>query len=421
MYSQGYKRYVTSMLLLVYIFNQTDRAIFGFLMEPIKHELELSDSQLGFLAGPAMVLFYATLGIPIARWADRSSRVNIISGAVAFWSCIVVATAAVGSFWQFVVARVGVGVGEAGFTAIAQSLISDYHRPEERARALSFFMLGMTLGAVLSFLLGGWVNQTYGWRAAFVAAGLPGIVLALLVKWTIREPARAVSRSSAQEPADVPTLGAVFSALWRSHTLRHLAIAMGLSSTVSAGLLAWVATFFIRNHSLASGELGTWLAVITGVAGSAGIWAGGYLTSRYGAADEQIKTRLMATAAVLLVPAAAVMLWSASSTAALLWLLPVKLLMFFSYGPAFSIVQSLSATNTRATMAAVFILIQVLAGGVIGIQLLGTMSDALTPGAGGSGAALRLSMTMMSTLALWAAAHFWLAGWSIQREVRAMA
>src|SRR5688572_11334509 len=144
-----YKRYVTVLLLIVYIFHRTDSTIFGFLMEPIKRELGLSDTELGFLAGPALVLFYATLGVPMARWADRSHRVNIMALAITLWSGIVTLSSMVTTFWQFALARVGVGIGEAGFSAIAQSVVSDYHSAKERTRAISTFMLAIPLAGVV--------------------------------------------------------------------------------------------------------------------------------------------------------------------------------------------------------------------------------------------------------------------------------
>jgi MFS family permease len=414
MSSNAYRRYITVLLLVVYIFNQTDRGIFGFLMEPIKLELGLSDTQLGFLAGPAMVVFYAALGVPVARLADRSSRVNIISIAVALWSGIVTLSAAVGTFWQFVLVRVGVGVGEAGFTAVAQSLISDSHSPKQRTRALSIFMLGIPLGGAVCSLLAGWINEIYGWRAVFIAAGVPGIVLAILVKWTVKEPPRlAFSGASAETQ---PPLRSVLDTLWRLKALKHLAIAQGLVN-VLACFLGWFPVFFMRVHHVGSGELGTWLAVTAGVGGTAGIWLGGYLTSRYGDHDVRVQVRIMSVATALIAPAAVLALWYPSAQLALVLLLPFKVLLFFCYGPTFSFVQTISPAGMRATMASVFILIQVLAGGVIGTQLLGILSDLLTPTLGNSGDALRLGMTLASPLALWAAVHFWLAGRSIRQDV----
>jgi MFS family permease len=413
--SKVYRHYVTVLLLIVYIFNQTDRAIFGFLMEPIKRELALSDTQLGFLAGPALVIFYATLGVPIARLADRTVRVNIMSVAIGLWSMVTALTSTVATFWQFALVRIGVGVGEAGFSAIAQSVVADYHSAKERTRALSIFMLALPLGGVMSSLLAGWVNQAYGWRAVFLVCGLPGILLAVLLKLTVREPPREATSVTGTD-ANQPPIGAVLASLWQCRTLRHLAIGQGLVN-VLACFLGWFPAFFMRNHQMSSGELGTWLALTTGLGGGLGVWLGGYLTTRYGALDERRKVWIMATATALLMPVIAVALWVPSAQVALLMLLPVKALMFFCYGPTFSLVHSLSAPGVRATMASVFILIQVLSGGVLGTQLLGVLSDVFTPIAGDSGTALRWGMTLTSALAIWASLHFWRASRSIREDV----
>ena len=418
-YSQSYKRYVTGLLLVVYVLNRADATIFGFLMEPIKQDLGLSDGQLGFLAGPALVLFYATLGIPVARLADRSSRVNIMSIAIALWSGIVTLSAAVANFWHFALARIGVGIGEAGFSAVAQSLITDYHRSAERTRALSIFMLGIPLGKVVSSLGAGWINQLYGWRMVFVVAGIPGIVLALLMKWTVREPLRTSNDPLVAVREDQPSLRSVFTTLWRQRAVRHLAVGTGLANIVCFSMLAWTPAFFVRNHAMATGELGTWLAFVSGVGGSLGIWLGGNLSSRPGSQDWRVRLRLIAAATALITPVAVMTLWISPKEAALLILLVGYILMFFFFGPAFSLVQELSGVNMRATTASIFILIQALAGGVIGIQMLGVLSDVLTQRLGSSALALRWSMTLINLLALWAAVHFWRAGQWIVKDARA--
>jgi MFS family permease len=415
--SPAYKRYVTSLLLVIYVCNQTDRALFSFLMEPIKHDLGLSDSQLGFVAGPALSLLYTVLGIPIARWGDKSHRVNIMSAAIVVWSCVVVSFAAIGRYWHLVLAQVGVGIGEAGFTAIAISVISDYYSAaSERTRAISLFMLGIPIAGVVSSLAAGWINQAYGWRTVFLAAGLPGIFLALLMKSTVEEPPRYRLLSAASASPDRPPLRAVFATLWQQRTLRHLAIGQCLANIVIC-CTNWLPLFFIRDHGMATGELGTWFAVIAGVGGGAGIWLSGYMTSRFGAADERIKVRLMAVATALIAPTLAIVIWNPSKELALLILIPCQALMFFFLAPTMSLVQALSAPSTRATMASVFIFIQVLAGGVIGIQLPGILSDLLTPIVGNGGLALRWSMTATSLLAFWAAIHFWMSARTIRREL----
>ena len=218
-YSKFYKRYVTTLLLFVYVFNQLDRLVFIILMEPIKREFSLTDTQLGFLGGPALVLLYSFLGIPVARWADRGRRITIMTAAIALWSAIATLTAAVHQFWKLALVRVGVGVGEAGFSAVAVSVISDYESDANRARALSSFMLAYPIAGLISNLLGGWINQLYGWRPVFVISGLPGILLALLMAATVREPPRR--RAPASENLSCPPLRVVLSTLWQRRSLRH--------------------------------------------------------------------------------------------------------------------------------------------------------------------------------------------------------
>jgi predicted MFS family arabinose efflux permease len=262
------------------------------------------------------------------------------------------------------------------------------------------------IAGVVSSLTAGWIDQAYGWRAVFVAAGLPGVLLALIMKLTVREPPRHRMSSAPAAAPERPPLRAVFATLWQQRTLRHLAMGQCLA-TIAGCCTNWLPLFFIRDHGMTTGELGTWFAVIAGVGGGAGIWLSGYLTSRRGATDERSKVRLMAVATGLIAPSLAVALWSPSKKFALLILIPCQALMYFFIAPTMSLVQALSAARMRATMASVFILIQVLAGGVVGIQLTGILSDILTPISGNSGLALRWSMSATSLLALWAAVHFW--------------
>ena len=188
--SPGYRRYALMILVLGYTSSHVDRNIMGILLEPIKADLLLSDTQLGFLSGIAFAIFYATLGIPIALVADRGNRRNIVAWAIAIWSGMTALCGLAGSFWQLALARIGVGVGEAGSSPPSHSMIADMYAPNERASAMAIYSLGVYFGVMIGFLVGGWVAVWYGWRAAFFVVGLPGILLALLVRFTLREPAR---------------------------------------------------------------------------------------------------------------------------------------------------------------------------------------------------------------------------------------
>jgi predicted MFS family arabinose efflux permease len=408
-----YAHYIVGLLLITYIFNQLDRSVFSILMEPIRRSFSLTDTQLGFVSGPALALLYACLGVPVARWADRSRRVTIMAAATALWSAVAMLTAAVGSFWQLALVRAGVGVGEAGFSAVAVSVIGDYKSDEDRARAISNFMLAIPMANVVSNLMGGWVNQLYGWRAVFVVAGLPGLLLALLMWATVREPPR---RRNAGAGLHQPSLRIVLMTLWQRRSLRHLAIAQGLANIV-INAMSWVSVFFIRRHHMSTGELGSWFVFTDGVGGFVGIWLSGLMVAYFGAKDPRMRTRLMAYASGCVAPLALFVLWCPVKPVALLGCFLLNIPMLFYLGPTAALVQDLVGANMRATMASVFFLIQLLAGGVIGTQLVGILSDDLKPFATDSTAALRWSMTLVSMVTLWAAFHFWRAARSLKQDL----
>ena len=183
-FTDNYRKYVLGILLVVYVFNFIDRQILAILLQPIKVDLGLSDTQLGLLSGVAFAVFYATFGIPIARLADRSSRVNIISASLAVWSLMTAVCGLAQNFWQLLAARIGVGIGEAGCSPPSHSLISDYFAPETRATAMSIYSLGIPIGIMIGFLAGGWIVEFFDWRTAFIAVGLPGVLLAVVVRMT---------------------------------------------------------------------------------------------------------------------------------------------------------------------------------------------------------------------------------------------
>jgi MFS family permease len=405
--SNTYRRYLLSLLLLAYVFNQLDRGVFGILMEPLKRQFSLTDTQLGFASGPALVVLYSCLGIPVARWADRGTRVRIMSAAILLWSVTTVLTALVQGFSQLALARVGVGIGEAGFTAIALSVIGDYESDGNRARSISNFMLAIPISGLLSDLVGGWVNQLWGWRSVFVVAGFPGIALAFLMRTTVREPPRRPIVGSTE--SNRPSFGVVLSTLWARRSLRHLLVAQALANVV-INAIGWVSVFFIRRHGMTTGELGSWLAVADGLGPFSGIWLSGFLAGRLGGRDPSVNARLMAYAAIAVAPLVLLMLWCPWKPFSLLLYLLLNVPMFYWLGPIQALVQDLVGPSMRATMAAVFILVQLLAGGVIGMQIVGLLSDTLTPLAGSATDALRYSMAVAAIITLWAAVHFWWAG-----------
>ncbi len=329
------------------------------------------------------------------------------------WHCDVYSSSRILS--QLALARVGVGIGEAGFSAIAVSVIADYHSNAERNRAVSILMLAIPISGVLSSLMGGWINQEYGWRTAFLVAGVPGLALSLLVKGTVHEPPRG-AMTSATLKQHQPSLQRVLGTLWRRRSLRHLLFAQALAN-IAFQAIGWVAVFFIRRYGMSTGEVGMWLALIGGLGGGAGIWLSGYLTTRFGSHDARVQVRFLTVASALFFPVAVTALWCPWELLAFLIWIPTWMLGIFFLGIVLSLVQGLCATNMRATMASLFILIQVLAGGVIGFQLVGLLSDAITPAVGSSGLALQWAMTLTVLATWWAAVHFRLAERSIRQDM----
>src|SRR5579863_4464482 len=226
--SEGYRKYVLWLLFTVYVFNFVDRSILTILMQPIKVEFKFSDTDMGLLGGLAFALLYCTLGIPIARWADKANRVLIISASLLVWSVSTVFTGFARNFTQLLLGRVAVGIGEAGCSPPAYSLLSDYFEPKRRSTALAIYSMGISGGVFLGLLLGGQVAKVCGWRAAFYVCGLPGILLAVIVRLTLREPPRGYSDPLPLAAAQPPPVGEVLGKLWSKRAFRHLSLAAAL-------------------------------------------------------------------------------------------------------------------------------------------------------------------------------------------------
>jgi MFS family permease len=255
-FSPAYLRYALGLLTVVYVINFVDRQILSILLQSIKLDLGLSDLQLGLLSGTAFGLFYATLGIPIARLADVFSRKVVMAVCLVIWSGMTALCGTAAGFGLLLAYRVGVGVGEAGGSPPAHSLISDFFPPERRATALGIFSLGVPLGILVGFLAGGWLDETLGWRKAFVVVGLPGLALAAVVALTLKEPLRGHSEGlESDRPA--PSADEVIRFLWSSHSFRHVAFGSALYAFVGYSIVTWAPSFLIRSHGMTTGEIGT--------------------------------------------------------------------------------------------------------------------------------------------------------------------
>jgi MFS family permease len=407
------RHYVLVILTLVYTLNFLDRGLIILLLEPIKEDLQLSDTQLGFLTGIAFGLFYATLGIPFARFADRGNRVTLTSIAIGLWGVTVMSCLYVSNFVQLVFARVAAAVGESGCMPPTYSLVGDYFPGAgERTRAMAVYMLAGPLAALISFVVGGWLNEQYGWRMTFFLIGIPGLLLAVLVKLTVRDPRVGVRAAG----TSIPRLVDVLRLLWSQRSSRHLIVAIVLLFTMGYGLGPWYAAFMMRSHGMETAELGWWLGSIFGVSGVAGILLGGYVNGRWFAADERGQMRLSAFVIASMVPCFVLFLLLPQKHQALLALTPLVMVSNFFFGPTFALLQRLVTADMRATTIAVVMLLANLIGMGIGPQIVGIISDALVPTLGSD--SLRYAMLIMSTVALWGAWHFWQAGATIARELK---
>lgn len=372
----GYRRYVLGVLLLVYAFNFIDRQIVSVLAIPIKRDLGLSDAQLGMTGGLAFALLYSLLGIPVARLADRANRIGIISTALALWSLMTALCGLATGFGQLFLARLGVGIGEAGGVAPAYSLLCDYFPPRERARAVSIYSFGSPIGSAIGILAGGWVATHLSWRTAFIVVGLAGLFLTPLVSRTVDEPAREAGFAPA------PGLRPVLSLLSRKASFWWLAAGAASASMSGYALFFWMPSLLVRSYGLSLSQASMGFGSMLLVAGVAGLWAGGVLADHYGHARRSAYALVPMAAFVLTVPFYAVGLTSSGVLTCLLVLAVPTALGLMWLGPVMAAVQHLVPPTMRATASAVFLLIVNLVGLGLGTTLIGWLSDALHVRAG---------------------------------------
>jgi predicted MFS family arabinose efflux permease len=397
-----------AMLLLVYTFNFVDRQILGILAGSIKAELGLSDTQLGLLGGIAFAALYSTLAIPLALLADRTSRTWVITVSLAVWSGFTALCGMASSFWQLFAARVGVGVGEAGGVAPSYAVIADTFPPHERARALAVYSLGIPLGAALGVLFGGYIAAAVDWRAAFVAVGLAGVVIAPFVRLLVREPVR---RHPASERV---TFGEVFLLLARKRSFWLLALGAASSSMLGYGFAFWFPQLLQRSFGLDLVGASRFFGGVLLVGGVVGVLGGGLIGDRLGARDRAMYARLPALAFVLAVPLFAAGILSSSVPIAFALFVVPQALAYVWLGPVITAVQHLVPAEMRATASASFLLINNLVGIGGGTFALGALADSLTVGFGDD--ALRYAMLIALVCYLIAALLMVLAAKALRRD-----
>ena len=403
-FSRAYTRYALGLLVVVYVVNFLDRQVVAILLQAIKRDLGLSDTQLGAFSGIAFAALYSTLGIPIARWADRGVRRSIIALALFAWSGMTALQGLAPSFLWLLAARVGVGIGEAGCSPPAHSLISDLFEPRRRATALSIYALGIPIGGAIGLAAGGWLRETFDWRTALMIVGLPGLALALLVRFTLREPTRGWWEGGRVVRAS-PSLREVARVLAARRAFLHMAVAGALHALYGYGAAAFNPAFFECVHGLAPLEIGYALGAIAATTGVLGTFLGGWLTDRVSGRDPRWYAWLPGWGTLIGVPFVFVLyLWPDGRTALALAAPPAVLAGLY-LGPTFAITQALVPPHMRAQGAAVLLLILNLIGMGLGPQLVGLLSDLLAPRFGDESIRWALLGTI-AVGALWATAHY---------------
>jgi MFS family permease len=428
--SSGYRRYALWVLLIIYTLNFLDRQVVNILAEPIKRDLGLADWQLGMMTGLAFAIFYTVLGIPIARLAETKNRPFIIGASVAAWSAFTVLCGFTQNFWQLILARIGVGVGEAGCTPPAHSLITDYVPREKRAGAIAFYSIGTPLGTLAGMAMGGLVADAYGWRVAFMVAGAPGVLFALIAAFTLVEPRRQLAADIAARAAQKISFGAALAVLATKKTFWLVALAASIKAFVGYGHAPFTASFFFRVHGpevaelaarfglKSAGFLGLALGLIGGTAGVIGAWFGGILADRLGAKDLRAYVIVPAIASLVTIPFY-ILAVSVGSPMAAIGILTIPVLLgTLWYGPVYATAQSIVDPHMRATASAVLLLIINLIGLGLGPVAVGALSDLLAgPGGLGEAQGVRWALILSTLLGLVAFGLFWTARKTIREEM----
>ncbi len=414
--SRGARRYTMVVLAVVYMFNFVDRQILSILLPAIRDEFHVGDAVLGLLAGTAFALFYVTLGVPIARFADRHNRRNLIALAVAVWSGMTALSGLSVNIWQLALARIGVGVGEAGCSPPAHSMIADMYPPEQRSSAMGFYTLGISAGIMLAYLAGGWVVQNMGWREAFFIIGLPGLLLALIVRFTLHEPLRGASEER-HDSGSQPELMVVTRFLLERKSFLYMATAAGLSAFVGYSIVNFMPSFIDRSFGVGIAVTGFWLGIIYGIAGGAGFYFGGYFADRIGRRGHRRAMLFIAASTVASAMSYFGVFLSSSLIMCLTLLVVPTVISNFYLAPVLSQTQSLVSLRMRAVASSLVLLIINVIGLAMGSPITGFISDSLEPRFGAE--SMRYSLLIVSTVLLPVAAWcYFRAGNSIEQDLQ---
>ena len=416
-FTAGLKAYTVGLLTLIYTANYVDRQIVAILLQAIKTDLQLSDTQLGMLTGLAFGIFYATLGIPIAYLADRMSRKKIIIASLTLFSAMTYACGLAQNYVQLLLARIGVGVGEAGTSPPSHAMIADMYSSSDRATPLAIFALGINVGLFVAFIAGGWIADNYGWRTAIQVIALPGFVLALIAWFTLQDPPRGMSDETIGESQAPPVMETV-NHMWQTPSIRQLLIGSTLIIIVGYGAVAWLPSYFIRMHGMTATQVGTVLALMIGFGGAIGTTLGGIVADRLGKIDVRWNMWLVGIIGLMVAPFSVMGYLAGSSQAALLWLIVPTMTGALYFGPTLAMLHTLVKPEMRSLASAIMLFINNIFGLGLGPLSVGMMSDALAPEYGAR--SLGIALALMVIIGIWGSIHYLLASRSLAGDIDAM-
>jgi predicted MFS family arabinose efflux permease len=413
-----HRRYVLFMVFVAFFLNSLDRNIITVLQQAIKQEFGLRDWQLGMMTGFAFALFYNLIGLPTARFIDGGAiRRNIIAGGLTVWSLATALSGVTQNFWQLLLCRMGVGVGEGTFGPSSMTLISDYYGPNERARAMGLYLLGLPLSALIGMPLGGWVAQHYGWRAALMLVGLPGLAVALIVRLTVREPPRGLSDGRVVKLSSALPIGHVFRTVTRKKTVVHLLIAASLASFSTVGMMIWFPAYLQRAFALSQAGVGASWGLMVGLTGVVGTFGGGWLADRFGKRHPKYYLVLPAIGMLLSLPFYLAATASGSFVACFACLFVPAALNYSWIPSGIAVTQSLAPMAMRALLGMFVTLAANMIGHGIAPPVIGAMSDLFKSWTGSDVSGLRWALIVSSVFYPWAALHFWLASRTIAGDL----
>jgi len=391
--------YALGVLTLMSFVAYVDRTAMAMLLQPIKLELRLTDGELGLLTGLAFAAFYAFMGLPLARLADRAPRVKLLSICLVLWSGATAVTGLARNFPQIFLARMGVGVGEAGCVPPSHSLIADYFPPERRALAITIFQSGASVGLSGGLFVVGLLAESFGWRGALQIIGLAGVPLALLIILTVPEGLRPKPSAETREP-----FTKALAAILRRPALLHLMVGYGLHSICTSGVTQWSPSFLIRSYGMSMAQVGAWSGLATGVAGIAGLLTGGLLANWLAPHDVRWELRIPVITVLLSLPFFALMFLSPTAWLSLAMQVFAKYFSAVGGGVALAAVQSFVEPHRRATAVSIILFLSSLLGLGLGPYLIGVISDLLAPSLGQE--SLRYALLFACVVIAWSVVHF---------------